>query len=160
MDRLTIASHLSANSGQLINLEHQTKLKQFWPLFYFLCSLGQTHCGAIATVIWGNGLRKKGWDPQKAHSPGHWPDLASRQGQLYPQYLWQGTISDLVSKHTLRTQGKNMQQPIFRKQEETITISLHSFLASCLWGQRIIQLRRGTSSISSWKGQFEKLGWS
>lgn len=65
MDRLTVASHLSANSGQLINLEHKTKLKQFWPLFYFLCSLGQTHSGSMVTVIWGNGLRKKGWDPQK-----------------------------------------------------------------------------------------------
>lgn len=151
MDRLTVASHLSANSGQLINLEHKTKLKQFWPLFHFLCSLGQMHSGSMATVIWGNGLRKKGWAPQKAHSPGHWPDLASRQGQLYPEYLWQGKISDLFS-NTHSTHGKTMQQPIFRKQEETGTIWLHSFLASCLWGQRLMQFRRGTSSIPNWKG--------
>lgn len=98
--------------------------------FTFCVLLGQKNCGA-----WPQWPEKTGWgwEPQKAHSLGHWPDLAARQGKLCLQYLYgRENFQALLPKHTLHTAKSCNQQYSKNKKGQSPSCYTHAFPDNCV----------------------------
>lgn len=122
--------------------------------FTFFVLSGQKHYGTSTIMVWGNRKQPRSSERLFTNSQ---PKLTFKKGELYPQFPRQEKPSDLASKHTLHIQ-QNCATVHFRKWESNSWSNyIHALSDISLWGQWIIQGRRGIDSNG--RLEFEKLTW-